>query len=1528
MVPRLCLLPVLIVLLVCGVAAQSNSPQQVQIPPGTSQGLLISKVQPTYPPLARQARVQGTVVLHALIGNDGSIQDLSVVSGHPMLTQAAMDAVKQWRYQPYLLNGEPVLVETTINVNFQLSGPPSEAQSNQPAGNTAASANNGGANPSQGQESDLKAYTTCDLGPDFQIAWVDGPVNDFAWPTPTKDGEVRIPVETGFRVLATYKETELFGNLKVERLPKAHYLEEKANLLSSLEYLSKEPGMEPNVQIDVRNGQTLYGTTRNKLEGGVLSIYNLFLDDKSVVISMYLLNAEPADRKFSTLDEYKKIRDQFLDAYTKCVASAQKSAPAEVATTAKTQTPEPGANTAASTGGSSSPAPAQQTGQSAASNQYPGVYRVGGDVTPPKATYAPDPGYSEEARKAKLEGTVVLWLVVDANGLPQKIRVQRSLGMGMDEEAIKAVKQWRFEPATKNGHPVPVMINAQVNFKLSSSESGSSNLPKSPLASPGATSSPSQQGYIIERRVTKLVYDADGTGSQEVTAAMRVQSQAGVQDLAVLTFRYTSYNDTVDLEYVRVKKPDGTVVVTPETNVQDMTAEVTRLAPMYSDVREKHVTVKALGVGDVLEYAVRYRTIRPEVRGQFWYQYSFFKYKIAKDEELEISVPRDKYVKVKSPDYPPQIKDDGARRTYIWKTSNLVAKDREESGNEQESLPPSVQLTTFRDWAEVGGWYEELQRPQLAVTPQIQAKVAELTKGLTSDDAKIRALYDYVSTHFHYVSLSFGIGRYQPHAAEEALENEYGDCKDKHTLLATLLKAAGYDAWPALINSSRKIDPDVPSPGQFDHVITVVPRGNSLIWLDTTPGVSPFGLLLGSLRDKQALVIPTGKPASLMTTPANPPFPGVQAFLADGKLTPDGTFTGHMQSTARGDEEVIYRLTFRQYPAAQWKDLVQRLSFIWGFAGDVSNVTASNPEDTAKPFEFAYDYKRDKFGDWDNHRISLPLPLTGAEPASLEKKKPQEPVLLGALGTVVYKAKIELPRGLTPTVPDKVDVTEDFADYHASYAFKDGVLTANRQLTIKKNKVPLVEWDAYKRFSQAISDDHRRLIDLEVGASSAPSSPSSNPEADRLFKESYNALQNRDLTRAEEDLNHLLQLDPKYPYAHANLGTVYLDEGNVEGGIRELRKEEELNPNESYAYRMLARALLYKHERPEAIVQLQKLLLLDPKDRDAALSLGQLLSAEKRYPEAVTVLQKASEQAPDSATLQYQLGYAYLNNGEKDKGLAVLQKALSAETDSSRSSNEMNSVAYTLIEMDTGLDLAKQYALKALAEQEAASLKAGTERAGLRNTSSLGATWDTVGWLYYHLGKYDEALPYLQASWILIQHPEVGDHLGQLYAKLGKKQEAVHVYRLAFSASGQNTRTPANPAVLHSITEHYKALMGANANPGSFTTTRKGDGTFTPMPIEELSRMRMVKITTKPHPSAHGTVSIVFSPGKIEEVTMVDGDATLKSMVERIPAAKFNVEFPDQKPTRLVRRGIVSCGSVGCEVTLLLPDDRSLLAAE
>jgi periplasmic protein TonB len=95
-----------------------------------------------------------------------------------------------------------------------------------------------------------------------------------------------------------------------------------------------------------------------------------------------------------------------------------------------------------------------------------GAFKVGGGVSAPKAIYAPDPEYSEEARKAKYQGTCVLWLIVGPDGRARDIRVARTLGLGLDEKAMEAVKTWKFEPAMKDGKPVAVQINVEVTFRL------------------------------------------------------------------------------------------------------------------------------------------------------------------------------------------------------------------------------------------------------------------------------------------------------------------------------------------------------------------------------------------------------------------------------------------------------------------------------------------------------------------------------------------------------------------------------------------------------------------------------------------------------------------------------------------------------------------------------------------------------------------------------------------------------------------------------------------------------------------------------------------------------------------------------------------------------------------------------------------------------------------------------------------------------------------------------------------------------
>ena len=166
-----------------------------------------------------------------------------------------------------------------------------------------------------------------------------------------------------------------------------------------------------------------------------------------------------------------------------------------------------------------------------------------------------------------------------------------------------------------------------------------------------------------------------------------------------------------------------------------------------------------------------------------------------------------------------------------------------------------------------------MMKGRAAPDAAIQAKADELTHGLTTDDAKVDALYNYVATQYRYIAVSFGIGRLQPHSAAEVFRNQYGDCKDKHTLLQAMLAAEKIEAEPVLIGTGVRGNEALPIPSQFDHMITLVKLKDHEVWLDSTPEVAPSRMLMGGLRDKLALAIPAEGDARLVRTEAALPFP-------------------------------------------------------------------------------------------------------------------------------------------------------------------------------------------------------------------------------------------------------------------------------------------------------------------------------------------------------------------------------------------------------------------------------------------------------------------------------------------------------------------------------------------------------------------------------------------------------------------------------------------------------------------------------
>src|SRR6266567_8703822 len=192
----------------------------------------------------------------------------------------------------------------------------------------------------------------------------------------------------------------------------------------------------------------------------------------------------------------------------------------------------------------------------------------------------------------------------------------------------------------------------------------------------GKTPDYSQESFVIEQMHSYYRFEADGTGRKETKARIRVQSEAGVQQWGQLQEGYNSANERVEIPYVRVLKEDGSVVKAGDDAVQDLSAPIEREAPVYTDYRQKHITVPGLRPGEVLEYDMVTVIHTPLAAGQFWMDYDFDQNNIILDEQLEVDVPAERPLKMKNKaGMDPKIAEANGRRIYTWPSSHLERED-------------------------------------------------------------------------------------------------------------------------------------------------------------------------------------------------------------------------------------------------------------------------------------------------------------------------------------------------------------------------------------------------------------------------------------------------------------------------------------------------------------------------------------------------------------------------------------------------------------------------------------------------------------------------------------------------------------------------------------------------------------------------------------------------------------------------------------------------------------------------------------
>jgi tetratricopeptide (TPR) repeat protein len=1037
----------------------------------------------------------------------------------------------------------------------------------------------------------------------------------------------------------------------------------------------------------------------------------------------------------------------------------------------------------------------------------------------------------------------------------------------------------------------------------------------------------SQEAYVIERLQNHYRFEADGTGRKESVARVRVQSEAGVQQWGQLQLGYNSANERMEIAYVRVLKEDGTVVKAPDDAIQDLSAPIEHEAPVYTDYRQKHVTVPGLRPGEVLEYdlvTVVHTALAP---GQFWAEYEFDKNDIILDEDLDVDVPADRPLKLKNkPGMDPKITEANGRRVYHWTSSHLEReedkdKDKEKDKKKKHKKPdddrPDVQLTTFATWEQIGRWYADLEKDRRAPSPEVRAKAEELTKGLTSDLDKTEALYDFVAKNFRYVSLSLGVGRYQPHSAGDVLHNQYGDCKDKHTLLASLLEAEGMHANSVLINSSRKLDPDLPSPSQFDHVITMLPVGqekgvNEEVWMDTTSEVAPFRLLSFSLRRKQALVIPPVDAHSavaphLEETPADTPMPDTEISEIDGKINQIGKLEAHVHYVFRGDEELMLRSVFRRVPQANWQRVVENVNA--GIGGDITNLKVSDPAATREPFTMSYDVSRVNYLDWSKKKTEMILPLSSFSLPEVDEDDTDadsEVLKLGPKAEYTYTIKLELPAKYNARAPLPFSLKRDYAEYQATYQLEGSVFTAGRKLTLRESELPASRAPDYASFRRAVNADLTQQLSIENTVAGTPTPPA-DMKADDLVESGRAAMNSGDLTMAIEVLKRATEIEPKNKIAWNLLGMSYMGVRQDDAAIAALQKQIEINPYDEYAYNNLGRVYWQDRKYDDAVTAFHKQLEINPLDKFSHSNLGAMYAEWHKYDLAVPELEKAASLTPDDAAPQVSLGDAYLNLGQDDKALAAFDRAVELAA----TPLVWNNIAYQLSLKKAHLDRAQQYAESAVSATAAALRNISLDRITQQDlplVTSLIAYWDTLGWVHFAEGDLDKAEKYVSAAWGLGHHGEVGDHLGQIYEKKGKKDRALETYALSMNGLRPTPETR----------DRLSALAGDSAKADAAVANYK----------QELEHLRTVDLGKVAKVTGNADFFVLLSGGggsaaKVESVKFLSGEEKLKPLSGVLRTADFHLTFPDDTPVKVLRRGTLSCSSATgtCSFLLMLPDD-------
>ena len=618
----------------------------------------------------------------------------------------------------------------------------------------------------------------------------------------------------------------------------------------------------------------------------------------------------------------------------------------------------------------------------------------------------------------------------------------------------------------------------------------------------GADTFPSADGVVVfDRRDVQV--EPSGLSRTVQHTLRKALTATGARQLAVELLPYDPLSAEVEVLRCRVLPAKGGV---REVDLATVIDSPDPQSLIYWNARHKTVPIGLLEPGDAVELVTRrvgftYALLDdgqaadesrfvPPMKGHFYDIVPFWSSWPVVEQRYRVAIPLEKNLQYQFYNGAAEVSDRivEGRRVVTFTMLGFKPLEKEPGMVALSDVAPKLLLTTAADWKVKAVWFHNTQEEAdcFAVTPELKQLAGEITAGLTTDEDKVAALNHWAAENVRYVGLHMGTGEgYTLHPAAMTLRDRGGVCKDKAGILVALLRAAGYESYPAMTMAGERIENIAAD--QFNHCVTVWRKpDNTTVLLDPTwiPGVRE---MWSSREQQQEVLMGLPEGADLLSTPVSPPERHPLDQTVRSTLKADGTLEGTLELVADGQSDAALRRVYRGRMRNEWPALDDAMLTSVDPRAVLLKVSRSDPDDLTKPFAMSITFRIPGYARKLDDGSLLLIPLVARDPVGQAmhadelalSTKPAErryPVRVGCSKLVRLSERMTLPAGArVEGLPEAVKL-DGSGRLTATWKVADGELAVDETLALTKRIFSPEEWPALR----AALDSFRKLSETPI----------------------------------------------------------------------------------------------------------------------------------------------------------------------------------------------------------------------------------------------------------------------------------------------------------------------------------------------------------------------------------------------------------------------------------------------------------------